>query len=63
MRKLFISTSVALALGLSGCGGSGESMDEIQADTPVPNAILPCFIRPGRRQFECTERLTYVTGR
>ncbi len=42
MRKLFISSSVAVALGLTGCGGSGESFDDIQAETPVqtPNSRI-----------------------
>lgn len=35
MRKLFISTSVALALGLTGCGGSNETLEDIESGTPV----------------------------
>ena len=34
MRKLFISTSIALALGLVGCGG-GETIEDLRAETPV----------------------------
>lgn len=34
MRKLFICTSMAVALGLAGCGG-GETIDDIQAETPI----------------------------
>ena len=34
MKKLILSTSVALALGLAGCGG-GESIDDINNETQV----------------------------
>ena len=42
MRKLLISSSVALALGLAGCGGSDDTIDQIQAETPTvtPNSRI-----------------------
>ncbi|CAN0341783.1 unnamed protein product, partial [Chrysoparadoxa australica] len=35
MRKLVLSSSVALALGLAGWGGSDETHSDIQAETEV----------------------------
>ena len=35
MRKLILSSSVALALGLTGCGGSDDTLSDIQAETQV----------------------------
>lgn len=34
MRKLFISSSIAIAVGLGGCGG-GEDIDDIRTELPV----------------------------
>ncbi|MFC3095525.1 hypothetical protein DRW07_08595 [Alteromonas sediminis] len=34
MRKLLICTSVMAALGLTGCGGGGETIADIEASTP-----------------------------
>ena len=41
MRKLFISSSIAIALGLAGCGG-GEDIEDIRTDLPVeaPNSRI-----------------------
>lgn len=35
MRKLLLSSSIAVAMGLAGCGGSGETLSDIEANTPV----------------------------
>ena len=35
MKKLLVSTSIAAVFALSGCGGSGETLDELRAEAPV----------------------------
>lgn len=62
MRKLFISTSVALALGLSGCGGSNETMDDIQADTPVQTPFSRIVFDPAEGNLNVPNDLLMLPG-
>ena len=62
MRKLFISSSVALALGLAGCGGSNETLDDIQADTPVQTPISRIVFDPAAGNLNVPNDLLMLPG-
>lgn len=46
MRKLLISSSIAMALGLVGCGG-GETIADIEAEVPVQQPLSRIVFNPG----------------
>ena len=61
MRKLFISTSVALALGLTGCGGS-DTLEDIQADTPVQTPFSRIVFDPAAGDLNIPNDLLMLPG-
>lgn len=46
MKKLLISATIATALGLTGCGGGGESLSEIKTNTPVDKPFARIIFDP-----------------
>ena len=62
MRKLFISTSVALALGLAGCGGSNETIEEIEAETPVVKPLSRIVFDPAAGNLNVPNDLLMLPG-
>ncbi|MEW9796819.1 VolA/Pla-1 family phospholipase [Alteromonas sp. CYL-A6] len=62
MRKLLLSTSVAVALGLTGCGGSNETLDDIQAETPVETPISRVVFDPGAGNLNIPNDLLMLPG-
>ena len=46
MKKLLICSAIAAALGLSGCGGSGQDITEIQAQTPIDKPFARIIFDP-----------------
>lgn len=56
MRKLVLSSSVALALGLAGCGGSDETLSDIQAETEVQTPFSRILLtqQQGTSTFQTT---------
>ncbi len=61
MRKLFISASVAMALGLTGCGG-GETIEEIQAETPVETPFSRIVFDPAAGNLNTPNDLLMLPG-
>lgn len=62
MRKLLISSSVAMALGLAGCGGSGESIDDIEADTPDQTPFSRIVFDPANGNLNTPNDLLMLPG-
>ncbi|RDV26039.1 hypothetical protein DXV75_08125 [Alteromonas aestuariivivens] len=61
MRKLLLSSSVALALGLVGCGGS-ETIEDIQNDTQVISPISRVLFDPGNGDLNVPNDLLMLPG-
>ncbi|MCW8108532.1 hypothetical protein OPS25_08490 [Alteromonas ponticola] len=61
MRKLFISSSVALALGLAGCGG-GETIEDIQAETPTVAPSSRVVFDPANGELNTPNDLLMLPG-
>ncbi|MBU2976956.1 VolA/Pla-1 family phospholipase [Alteromonas sp. C1M14] len=62
MRKLMISTSVALALGLAGCGGSNDTLEDIIADTPVETAFSRIVFDPSNGNLNIPNDILMLPG-
>ena len=62
MRKLLISSSVAIALGLAGCGGSGDSIDDIQAETPTQTPLSRIVFDPAAGDLNTPNDLLMLPG-
>ena len=62
MRKLFISTSVALALGLTGCGGSNETLEDIESGTPVQKPFSRVVFDPSNGVLNIPNDLLMLPG-
>lgn len=62
MRKLMISTSVALALGLAGCGGSNDTLEDIIADTPVETAYSRIVFNPSDGELNVPNDILMLPG-
>ncbi|NMH58504.1 VolA/Pla-1 family phospholipase [Alteromonas ponticola] len=61
MRKLFISSSVALALGLAGCGGD-ETIEDIQAETPTVSPSSRIVFDPANGELNTPNDLLMLPG-
>lgn len=61
MKKLILSTSVALALGLAGCGG-GESIDDINNQTEVETPFSRVVFDPANGQLNIPNDLLMLPG-
>ncbi|MBT0586448.1 VolA/Pla-1 family phospholipase [Alteromonas oceanisediminis] len=61
MRKLFISTSVAMALGLVGCGG-GEKIAYIEAEIPVETPFSRIVFDPANGDLNIPNDLLMLPG-
>ena len=61
MKKLILSTSVALALGLAGCGG-GESIDDINNQTEVQTPISRIVFDPANGDLNVPNDLLMLPG-
>ncbi|BDX06702.1 VolA/Pla-1 family phospholipase [Planctobacterium marinum] len=46
MKKLLLCTAIAASLSLSGCGGGGEDLVEVQAQTPVDKPFARIVFNP-----------------
>ena len=62
MRKLVLSSSVALALGLAGCGGSDETLDDIQADTEIQTPFSRVVFDPAAGNLNIPNDLLMLPG-
>ena len=62
MRKLVLSSSVALALGLAGCGGSGDTLSDIQADTEVQTPFSRIVFDPANGNLNIPNDLLMLPG-
>lgn len=62
MRKLVLSSSVALALGLAGCGGSDETLSDIQADTEVQTPFSRIVFDPANGNLNIPNDLLMLPG-
>lgn len=62
MRKLLISSSVAMALGLAGCGGSDDSFDEIEASTPDQTPFSRIVFDPANGNLNTPNDLLMLPG-
>ncbi|GGW88195.1 VolA/Pla-1 family phospholipase [Alteromonas halophila] len=61
MRKLLLSSSVAVALGLAGCGGS-ETLDDVQAETPVEAPLSRVVFDPGAGNVNIPNDILMLPG-
>lgn len=61
MKKLFISASIAMALGLTGCGG-GETIEDIQAETPVVTPFSRIVFDPAAGNLNTPNDLLMLPG-
>ncbi|PRO72967.1 hypothetical protein C6Y40_13825 [Alteromonas alba] len=61
MKKLILSTSVALALGLAGCGG-GESIDDINNETQVDTPFSRIVFDPANGDLNIPNDLLMLPG-
>ncbi|MCW8092202.1 VolA/Pla-1 family phospholipase [Alteromonas sp. ASW11-130] len=61
MRKLFISSSVALALGLTGCGG-GETIEDVQAETTTVSPSSRIVFDPAEGELNTPNDLLMLPG-
>lgn len=62
MRKLVLSSSVALALGLAGCGGSDETLSDIQAETEVQTPFSRIVFDPATGNLNVPNDLLMLPG-
>jgi len=62
MRKLVLSSSVALALGLAGCGGSDETLSDIQAETEVQTPFSRIVFDPAAGNLNVPNDLLMLPG-
>ncbi|MFD3389745.1 VolA/Pla-1 family phospholipase [Alteromonas macleodii] len=62
MRKLVLSSSVALALGLAGCGGSDETLSDIQAETEVQTPFSRIVFDPANGNLNIPNDLLMLPG-
>lgn len=62
MRKLILSTSVALALGLSGCGGSNETLSDIESETEVQTPFSRIVFDPAAGNLNVPNDLLMLPG-
>jgi Pla-1/cef family extracellular lipase len=62
MRKLVLSSSVALALGLAGCGGSDETFSDIQAETEVQTPFSRIVFDPAAGNLNVPNDLLMLPG-
>ncbi|QJR82546.1 hypothetical protein CA267_018190 [Alteromonas pelagimontana] len=62
MRKLFISSSIALALGLAGCGGSNDTIEDIQDETPVQTPLSRIVFDPANGDLNIPNDLLMLPG-
>ncbi len=62
MRKLVLSSSVGLALGLAGCGGSGDTLSDIQADTEVQTPFSRIVFDPASGDLNIPNDLLMLPG-
>ena len=60
MKKLLISTSVASALALVGCGG--ETMSDLQADTPQQKPLSRVLFDPAAGNLNIPNDLLMLPG-
>lgn len=61
MRKLLLSSSVAVALGLAGCGGS-ETLEEVKAETPVEAPLSRVVFDPGAGNVNVPNDILMLPG-
>ncbi|WP_100657183.1 VolA/Pla-1 family phospholipase [Alteromonas flava] len=61
MRKLLISSSIAMALGLAGCGG-GETIADIEAEVPVEQPQSRIVFDPGAGELNIPNDLLMLPG-
>ena len=62
MRKLILSSSVALALGLTGCGGSDDTLSDIQAETEVQTPFSRIVFDPASGDLNIPNDLLMLPG-
>ncbi|MDC8830964.1 VolA/Pla-1 family phospholipase [Alteromonas gilva] len=62
MKKLILSTSVALALGLTGCGGGGESIEDINNETQVQTPFSRIVFDPANGNLNIPNDLLMLPG-
>ena len=62
MRKLILSSSVALALGLTGCGGSDDTLSDIQADTEIQTPFSRVLFDPANGNLNIPNDLLMLPG-
>lgn len=62
MRKLILSSSVALALGLTGCGGSDDTLSDIQAETEVQTPFSRIVFDPASGDLNVPNDLLMLPG-
>lgn len=62
MRKLILSSSVALALGLTGCGGSDDTLSDIQAETEVQTPFSRIVFDPSSGDLNIPNDLLMLPG-
>ena len=62
MRKLLISSSVAVALGLAGCGGSGDTIEDIEAETPEQTPFSRIVFDPAAGNLNTPNDLLMLPG-
>ncbi|WP_018981682.1 VolA/Pla-1 family phospholipase [Salinimonas chungwhensis] len=62
MRKLLISSSVAMALGLAGCGGSGDTIEDIEAETPDQTPFSRIVFDPANGNLNTPNDLLMLPG-
>lgn len=62
MRKLILSTSVALALGLTGCGGSNETLSDIESETQVQTPFSRIVFDPAAGNLNVPNDLLMLPG-
>jgi Pla-1/cef family extracellular lipase len=61
MRKLVISTSIAVALGITGCG-SDETIEELQEQTPSASPFSRVVFDPGAGNISVPNDLLLLPG-
>jgi len=61
MKKLLISTSVATALALGGCGG-GETIGDLEENTPTQSAFSRILFDPGAGNLNIPNDLLMLPG-
>lgn len=62
MRKLILSSSVALALGLTGCGGSDDTLADIEAETEVQTPFSRVVFDPASGDLNIPNDLLMLPG-